>query len=510
MASGTSRKPANTEHKITGTVRIWVLIMAPIALTFGAAVFFQFVDAQVAMAGLAIIGMIMGVVCRRHMYNLDLSVQYLLDLEADSAAAEPRFDPLTFGTGFYEAMSRLRNVVAKQQQSQEGQLALVETVMNGLPFPLLVVSRDLEVTQANKAAHVLFERPVVGLSMPQLMRSPEILDTLEEAFETGQSAWREFQEHAGVEAIYRVHMAPLSTTEKAANAEPAPGGRREAGWEEAALVMIEDVSELRRSEQMRVDFIANASHEIRTPLTAVRGMIETIRGPAQNDLEAQKKFIGIMGEQVERLHHLVEDLMSLSRIELHEHARPSDPVELDILIPSVTRSLEWEATNQNMTFQVEIPPHLPALLGEEDEVERLISNLVTNAIKYGNAGSEVRIAAYFHARPWQLPGWRGGQSAVAIAVADRSPGIPKDHIPRLTERFYRVDAARSRNMGGTGLGLAIVKHIIQRHRGALTIESEPGQGSVFAAYFPVYDETAEGSVSSRGLASAAIPRVRAG
>lgn len=384
------------------------------------------------------------------------------------------------------AAAQLRSILTDQSRKSSEYLTLTETVLNSLPFPLLVISRDLEISQSNKAATVLFERPLIGINLGQIMRSPEIFDTVEKVFETGESAWREFKEFAGIESIYRVHMSPFMHTDK---------GMAHA----SALVMIEDVTERRRSEQMRVDFIANASHEIRTPLTAVRGMIETICGPAQNDPTAQKKFLGIMAEQVERLHHLVEDLMSLSRIELHEHSKPADPVSTHQIIKSVCRSLEWEAGNRGMTFRIEVPDNLPPLVGEDDEVERLVSNLVTNAIKYGTPDTEVRIAAYVHARPWQLPGWRGGNEAVAIAVADRGHGIPKEHIPRLTERFYRVDAARSRYMGGTGLGLAIVKHIIQRHRGALTIESVEEQGSVFTAFFPIYMEVnTYGSVTPAG------------
>ena len=467
------------ERLLTGALRAWILGILTIVSTFGLLWALGHISYSGAVIGIIIIAVFWTFGIWRHVSNINKITYFLLSLEKTPQTKPPSkpSNAMMFTSQFYESMAMLRSTLLRLQQQYQQQQRRVSAVLDGLPFPVLVVNQDMEIEQTNAAAQILFERQTIGLNIAQIMRSPNIFDALEHTLSTGEAAWREFQEHAGIEAIYRVHMAPFSHAQQSAGAS-------------AVLVMIEDITERRRSEQMRVDFIANASHEIRTPLTAVRAMIETIRGPAKNDVAAKEQFLSVIGEQVDRLHYLVEDLMSLSRIELHEHARPSDPVLVGNLIQSVCRSVEWELNNHKITLRTEVPEQIPQLMGEYDEVERLVGNLVTNAIKYGNPGSEVRVVAYVHSRPQQLPGWRGGDIAIAISVADRGPGIPKEHIPRLTERFYRMDTSRSRNMGGTGLGLAIVKHTIQHHRGAMTIISVPGQGSVFTAYFPVYTDNA--------------------
>ena len=460
---------------LTGALRAWILGILSIISTFGLLWALDQTSYSGTVIRIMIIAIFWSFGIGRHANNINKVAHFLLNLKKSLQTKSPPKPPnaMMFTSQFYEALTMVQSTLLHLQQQHQKQQQWVSAVLDGLPFPVLVVNRDMEIEQTNAAAQILFERQTIGLNIVQIMRSPNIFDALERTLSTGEAAWREFQEHAGIEAIYRVHMAPFS---------PAP----ESGGASAVLVMIEDITERRRSEQMRVDFIANASHEIRTPLTAVCAMIETIRGPAKNDTAAKEQFLSVIGEQVDRLHHVVEDLMSLSRIELHEHARPSNPVLVGDVIQSVCRSVKWELNNRKIVLRIEVPEQIPELMGEYDEVERLVGNLVTNAIKYGNPMSEVRVIAYAHSRPQQLPGWRGGDTAIAISVADRGPGIPKEHIPRLTERFYRMDTSRSRNMGGTGLGLAIVKHTIQHHRGAMTIISVPNQGSVFTAYFPIY------------------------
>jgi two-component system phosphate regulon sensor histidine kinase PhoR len=239
----------------------------------------------------------------------------------------------------------------------------------------------------------------------------------------------------------------------------------------------------RRSEEMRADFVANASHELRTPLASLLGFIETLRGPARDDADARERFLGIMHGEAQRMSRLVSDLLSLSRIELREHEIPSGSVEVATLVESVAQAYELTAARRSIKLALNLATGLPPVAGDADELKQLLHNLVENAIKYGREGGTVTLAGYV---PQTLPASypRGDTGTVAIAVRDQGEGIAREHLPRLTERFYRVDPGRSKSIGGTGLGLAIVKHIVNRHRGALTIDSEQGVGSVFTVFLP--------------------------
>jgi len=218
---------------------------------------------------------------------------------------------------------------------------------------------------------------------------------------------------------------------------------------------------------MRADFVANVSHELSTPLTSVVGFIETLRGPARGDIDAQDRFLELMEGQSNRMTRIVNDLLSLSRIEMNEHTAPSDDVPLRQIIATVADLLAPQANDRDVVIELDLDALEGTVIGHPDELTQLFQNLIENAIKYGGRGSTVRVSA------------KVVENIASISVIDEGEGIPREHIPRLTERFYRVDTARSREMGGTGLGLAIVKHIANRHRGELTIQSEPGVGSTF-------------------------------
>jgi two-component system phosphate regulon sensor histidine kinase PhoR len=224
---------------------------------------------------------------------------------------------------------------------------------------------------------------------------------------------------------------------------------------------------------MRADFVANASHELKTPIAGIMGFIETLRGPARDDAAARERFLGIMAEQAERMRRLVDDLLMLSRIEQHEHARPAAAVDVGRVLGGVRDLLQLKASSREVTVDLAIDSALPPAVGDYDELTIVFQNLIDNAIKYARPATTVRIAA----RPL-------GSGQLAVAVSDEGDGIPAGHLPRLTERFYRVDNARSRQLGGTGLGLAIVKHVLNRHRGRLDIQSTPGKGSVFTVTLP--------------------------
>jgi two-component system, OmpR family, phosphate regulon sensor histidine kinase PhoR len=247
------------------------------------------------------------------------------------------------------------------------------------------------------------------------------------------------------------------------------------------MLSLHDITELKRAEQMRADFIANASHELRTPLATLTGFIETLRGPARDDSEARERFLAIMSGQAARMARLVEDLLSLSRIEMNEHVPPQGRVALPPVLDHLAQTLELRAGERHMRLRIALPSGLPDVQGDRDELAQLFQNLFDNAIKYGRIGSEITVTGETVMRPSsnsELP----GSAYVSVAVRDRGEGIAREHLPRLTERFYRVDTARSREMGGTGLGLAIVKHIASRHRGFIEIDSTQGVGSTFTVF----------------------------
>jgi two-component system phosphate regulon sensor histidine kinase PhoR len=252
------------------------------------------------------------------------------------------------------------------------------------------------------------------------------------------------------------------------------------------LLVLRNVSAMAAAVQMKTDFVANASHELRTPLASLIGFIDTLRGPAADDPPAQRRFLAIMAEQAERMNRLIDDLLSLSRIELTEHQRPAGRVDLGELCHRVAASFEPRLASRHIALEVSIEPALPKLTADGDQLAQVVTNLVDNAVKYGRESGTVklRLGSAPPGGRWPAP------PGVVLSVADDGAGIPRAHVARLTERFYRADKGRSRAAGGTGLGLAIVKHIVNRHRGQLLIESEEGRGSTFSVWLPL---TVEGA-----------------
>jgi two-component system phosphate regulon sensor histidine kinase PhoR len=244
-------------------------------------------------------------------------------------------------------------------------------------------------------------------------------------------------------------------------------------------LLISDRTRERSLEKMRADFAANSSHELRTPLASLIGFIETLRGPAANDLTAQQHFLGIMAEQAMRMQRLIEDLLSLSRIEISEHQPPDELLLLPPFLERITAAIEPVAKAGGARIELAVAANLPAVSADADQLAQVFNNLLDNAVKYGKRGGRI----WFTATPAGTDA-RFDPHGVIISVADEGAGIAREHIPRLTERFYRVDKGRSRAVGGTGLGLAIVKHVVNRHRGRLVIDSVEGQGTKFIVWLP--------------------------
>ncbi|WP_247883719.1 ATP-binding protein [Azospirillum sp. B21] len=462
-------------------------------------------------AALALTGAVL--VLRTYRRDADAMTDYAARLaEADEPLAPigtpPALKALTATIG------RLHRVGLRRAESVRMQLDADEAVIDALPAPLLLMDAERQVVRANQTARELFGDKVVDRDLASSLRTPTVLEAVDSVLRGGASRIIEFTLPVPVERSFEAQVKPFqrlvpepdpSLLDGEIEEEPAP---RPPTVARMAILTLHDVTAARRSEQMRADFIANASHELRTPLSSLLGFIETLRGPARDDPEAQDRFLSIMHDQASRMTRLVNDLLSLSRIELDEHMPPNGRVDVVEELENVIAALELKAAQRRIRLRLEAPESLPYVIGDEDQLTQVFQNLVSNAIKYTREDTDVTVtvaladgaAVGFAGLPTPTGATakdkrvvRSGTAMVSVSVRDHGDGIARTHLPRLTERFYRVDAARSRAMGGTGLGLAIVKHILNRHRGRLTIESEVGVGSAFTVYLPVVGEVASPS-----------------
>lgn len=324
--------------------------------------------------------------------------------------------------------------------------------------PLVIFNRDKDILFANRAAVLAFGDLTPGMALPLKFRAPELVELVARVIRDGRAQLHEYHERVPIERWYQVSAAAVDSA----------GG--------LYLLVFSDRGELRRTEKMRSDFIANASHELRTPLASISGFIETLAGPARNDPAAQKKFLAIMKDQTDRMARLIDDLLSLSRLEMKPHSRPDRLVDIREIVSGVVRSLENLAGEQGISVEEQYPDGAIEAPGDRDELIQVFENLLSNAYKYGQTGKRVVISVDRRKSD--------GADAIAVSIRDFGQGIPREHIPRITERFYRVDAETSRVRKGTGLGLSIVKHILTRHRGKLLVESEVGKGSTFTVVLP--------------------------
>ena len=335
---------------------------------------------------------------------------------------------------------------------------LIRALVATIPLPVIVVGGDERIVAANTAAIALFGAGIEGRHHLLTLRQPSLQQAIGGAlFEglTGQA--RHVIPGPSQDIVYRVGVAPLVEAK-------------------AAVLTFEDITEQEQMGQMRRDFVANVSHELRTPLTALLGFIETLKGAAKDDPAARDRFLTIMEREAERMNRLVRDLLHLSRVESEERVRPTERIDLAALVASAITTLRPLAQSADVKLVMKGEGGPLLVPADSDQIMQVLTNLIENAVKYGASGQEVSIHLAREALP-RGPGIR-------IDVIDKGEGIDAKHLPRLTERFYRVDGHRSREMGGTGLGLAIVKHIVNRHRGRMRIESERGKGSIFSVILP--------------------------
>jgi two-component system phosphate regulon sensor histidine kinase PhoR len=422
---------------------------------------FQWADFWPAIVGIVLSGLAAGAFALVWARDLDLLTDSVRRVASDDAGPVVETESAALMDALGREIERLSRRLAARAAVQEQHRRADTLILERLPDPVIVLARDRSVRRTNATARAAF-----GDDLPAMLRHPGVRGAIDRALTTSQSQTTEIVLRAPVHRDLYVTVVPMDPP-------LADGGQ--------ALVVLSDRTRERVIERMRADFVANVSHELRTPLASLIGFVETLRGPAADDPPAQQRFLEIMAEQGARMNRLIDDLLSLSRIELTEHQVPSVPLDLTGLIQRMVAGFEPRLRERKVRLAMRIEADLPVVAGDADQMAQVLQNLLDNGLKYGRDGGVLSLDVTLAEPGKRWPGRRG----IVVAVADQGAGIPRDHLPRLTERFYRVDKGRSRAVGGTGLGLAIVKHIVNRHRGQLLIESEVGKGTTVSVWLPV-------------------------
>jgi two-component system phosphate regulon sensor histidine kinase PhoR len=339
----------------------------------------------------------------------------------------------------------------------------MKSVADALTHPAFILDHGGIVCYANAEAARHFPATRSGDLFTLTFRSPEFIEAIRSAV-AGRPATVDYHDHGEDAGVYAIAVNPL---------------RRPGDGQGLALVILEDMSECQAIERMRADFVANASHELRTPLATLSGFIETLQGPARDDAEASDRFLAIMRQQAERMRRLIDDLLSLSRLEMRAHRMPEGRVDLVAILREVLDTMAPLADELSVKFMLDAPDEPVEVTGERDELMQVFENLIENGLKYGGSGERLDIAI--------SAGSAGAGPGPSVTIRDYGPGIAPEYLPRLTERFYRVDAEASGEKQGTGLGLAIVKHILTHHRAELGFDSEPDAGMTVTVTFPSLD-----------------------
>ena len=394
------------------------------------------------------------------------AVLYALgDLSAGRALTAFAFILLAAWVGRLLRRRAAEEVAQPESEASGVSEELRDALIAAFPDPVIVLDHAGRVIALNAQAGAMAPALRRGELVSIALRMPEVVEAIRRTAASGKSERVEFSGRVPAESWWEAFIAPFTM----------PGENRRLSH---LLLTFHDLTPLRRVEEMRADFVANASHELRTPLATLSGFIDTLKGPARDDATARERFLAIMEAQATRMARLIDDLLSLSRIELNANVRPVTPVNVEPLVRQVIDALQTLAADRGVGVTVTAPPAPLIVPGDHDELVRVFENLVENALKYGESGKRVAVTLA------RGEGTNGAGEAI-IAVRDYGPGIAAEHLPRLTERFYRVDVAGSRAQGGTGLGLALVKHILNRHRGRLTIESKLGEGAIFTVRLPL-------------------------
>lgn len=401
---------------------------------------------------------------------------------------------MTIGAAFLGGMMiRPRRVVRERMAMASNAVAAaragldstdVQAIFAALPLGIIVIGPGESISYINPEAQGIFGLPERDKEPMENLRSRRLLEAIKSVRNSGIPATIELSLSRASEFMLRAHISRLDSR-----------GMPRAPWHGSVLVALADETMARLADERHRDFVANASHELKTPLAIVSGVIETLQGPARGDPAGTERFLGRLSVQVHRMTRLIEDLMSLNRIELNERTQPSEPLSLAPFVAEIVDAQRSVAEASDVELRYERPDADLVILGDREDLSQLIANLIDNAVKYGGIGKDVTLA--LDADP--------AAGMARVSVTDQGPGIQREHIARLTERFYRVDVGRSREKGGTGLGLAICKHIANRHQGRIEIESQLGEGATFTVLLPLVNavEPVAEQVPARAAAATA-------
>lgn len=399
-----------------------------------------------------------------YLQDLSALTRYVNKLANNQKSEPPALSFLSNVEELSDAVIKLQTSWAKKALDLQSSLAESKILFDTLPDILIMLDKNLQIIRGNKAAQQFFGKTIAELHVTELINAEMLRQNINLASERKQKVEFEFElhNHLNINKNFKValYKFPVKTQDA------------------IFMVMImRDITESKKNERLFADFVANASHEIRTPLTTIIGMVETIQNMDESEHEAKKQFLNIVQDQSQRMNKLINDLLSLSKIERNEYEKPNSIIDFTLILDKVIEQLSFAAFARDIRIKLEKKDSPTHIIGDESEIEQVFVNLLSNAIKYSHDNNLVKIICgkFYHNKIGD---------AFYISFIDFGEGIAAEHLARLTERFYRIDKARSRKVGGTGLGLAIVKHIMRRHNGLLEIESEEGKGSKFTAIFP--------------------------
>lgn len=450
-----------------------MLVSLPTLMVLAPFVFLEYLTFSHMMYAYAAVLVLSAIFVYPFLGNVADLTEYVNALAQDKRIPAPNLIFLGIASELSEALEKLQRSWEVKKQQMESIITEREILVDTLPDILIMVNDERQIVRTNRAARAIFGQNLAKKPLSEVINNPVLLDAAASVVSDLKGREIEFRIE---DPVIRDFLAIIERFPV-----PSAGGI-------STVITMNDITELKSVEQMRADFVANASHEIRTPLASIKGFLETLMGPAKDDKQAHEDFMPIMLEQADRMQQLINDLLSLSKIEMNAHSVPTDPVQLDKIIRKEAEFYRSPAEAKGMTLVLDVHDNLPNVKGDANELSQVVHNLVGNAIKYGYDNSDVTITAKVTTELPQDLNMRNKSRVVMLSVSDQGEGIPKEHLPQLMERFYRVDSARTRAIGGTGLGLAIVKGIVKRHRGVITVDSVVGEGSVFTAYIPLFED----------------------
>ncbi len=459
-------------EKNTKFVERVLFLSFPTALVFIVLAAFRLVDPLLAVISLAAVVLFNIVLLFPLTFELQQIKRYIT-----SMAQSENFDEKAMTLSeqdakeIVEAVNAMHRFWAQKTDILEAQTISDTAVLDSLPDPIIVIDRAGNILGANLSARTSFGKNITNKNIDKLFRSNNFINAVSKVLN---------KESKSENLIF--YTDPPESQKLYAHIKQLPWLSK---GKAVAVISIYDMTKSMKIEKMQSDFVANASHELRTPLSIISGFIETLQTSAKDDADARDKFLKIMAEQAEYMSSLIENLLSLSRIELNQDQQPTDKVEVLDIAEEVAQALSIKATEREMKIRIFSDDNLPLVIGDKAQIKQVIQNLTDNAVKYGLSGTEVTIRLK---NAEKIPASKSLKvskgAAVAISVNNKGPKIEPEQLARLTERFYRMQEHKDLNIKGTGLGLAIAKHIIIRHRGNLTVSSNGYNGTTFTIYLP--------------------------